>query len=190
MMPSVVVTPYNPEWEAAFASLRDALLPILRRLPVAIEHVGSTSVPGLAAKPIIDIDVVAPDESVRTAAVAALVKAGYLDEGERGVVGRTAFKPSAPHIPLGASPPPFVHHLYVVVATSEAWENHRLLRDYLRTHPEAVKRYAALKTELAKQYPDDRDAYGAGKTALIVSLLRDAGMDEAAAARIAAWNRI
>lgn len=131
----VVVLPYDPAWKADFAAIRQELASALDGLAIAIEHVGSTSVEGLSAKPCIDIDAVMPDYSVFPQIVERLAAIGYTHEGDLGIPGREAFcYTDKPHLRL--------HHLYVCPADSEELHRHLVFRDFLRTHPEAVARYS------------------------------------------------
>ena len=159
--PAVVVA-YDPRWPRQFEELRARVDAALRGLEHVTEHVGSTAVPGLAAKPIIDLDVVLPRESGRPAALSALAAAGWVHEGELGITGRDAFAP-----PPGAA----YHHLYLVVAGSQPHRDHLDLRDYLRAHPGQAARYGRRKRELAPLLSTDRAAYTDGKAGLIAGLL-------------------
>jgi GrpB-like predicted nucleotidyltransferase (UPF0157 family) len=174
-----VVVEYDPEWPARFEAIRARIAPALGPLAVSIEHVGSTSVPGLAAKPVIDIDVVVADAGAIPAAIAALEGLGYEHLGEVGIPDREAFRR-----PPGTEK----HNLYVTPAAGQGLRNHLALRNHLRTHPEAVEAYAALKRRLADEAPDI-DAYVIGKTDLIVSFLRAEGIDEATLAAIEQANK-
>lgn len=166
--PTVVVA-YDPAWPAAFAEIRSA---VAAYLPdgATVEHVGSTAVPGLAAKPVVDVDVVIPSAGDVAAAVAALTGLGYAHRGDLGIAGREAFA-----MPDG-SPLPY-HHLYVVVAGSGAYLDHVDLRDHLRRHPEDAARYAAEKRRHAHLLATDRDAYTEAKAALVTELLARARSD-------------
>ena len=159
----VVVVPYDPAWPAAFALVRDRIAPVLGELAVGIEHVGSTAVPGLDAKPIIDIDVVIRHADNLPDVVTRLATLGYTHIGDLGIIGREAFR-ATPELPR--------HHLYVCAAGSAALQAHLALRDALRADPEPAAAYAALKRELAQRYRDDRDSYAEGKSAFIDSVLR------------------
>lgn len=156
------VLPYNPAWPRWFALIRSHLEPVLWSVPHTIDHIGSTAVPGLAAKPIIDVDVVVPDAAVIPLAVSTLANAGWEPEGDGGITGRETFRPR-----IGL---PY-HHLYVVVEDSPPYRDHVDLRDYLRGHPHAVLRYAAEKRRLAPLLTHDRAAYAEGKSGLITQLL-------------------
>jgi GrpB-like predicted nucleotidyltransferase (UPF0157 family) len=174
-----VVVDYDPDWPARFEAIRARIAPALGPLAVSIEHVGSTSIPGLAAKPVIDIDVVVADRSAIPAAVAALTGLGYEHLGQLRVRDREAFRR-----PPGTEK----HNLYVCPADGEGLRNHLALRHHLRTHPEAVQAYAELKRRLADEAPDI-DAYVIGKTDLIVSFLRAEGIDEDTLASIERTNK-
>ena len=158
-----VVTEYDPRWPGAFERLRDRLDAALLGVPHVTEHVGSTAVLGLAAKPIIDVDVVVADEAAVGPVMRALAAVGWQHEGDLGIKGREAFLPPADA--------PY-HHLYVVVAGSRPHRDHIDLRDYLRKHPGQAARYAALKRQLAVLLKTDRAAYVAGKDEMITEFLR------------------
>lgn len=148
----VVVLPYDEQWKQDFLKIRTELSNILGQLTIGIEHVGSTSVYGLSAKPIIDIDVVIKDYTVLEDVVSALGKIGYRHEGNLGIVGREAFKyDGKEHLKK--------HHLYVCPEDSTELKRHIAFRDYLRTHPDAVREYSHIKEEGAKQYPNDIERY-------------------------------
>ncbi|MEV0498096.1 GrpB family protein [Streptomyces spectabilis] len=166
MTDMIVVRGYDPRWSERFEELRQQLAPHVVDLAVSIEHVGSTTVPGCAAKPIIDLDIVVPEEAVMPALISRLAGLGYRHEGDLGIRGREAFQ-APPAVPG--------HHLYAVVAGSTPHLDHVLLRDYLRQRPDEVQRYSALKAALAQRFRADgegRAAYSAAKSALVEELLR------------------
>ena len=146
----VVVMPYDVKWKQAFTNIKSELEAVLGDLALRIEHVGSTSVEGLSAKPVIDIDVVIKDTSILEPVISALAKIGYRHEGDLGIPGREAFKyEGKEHL--------MKHHLYVCAKDSDELKRHLAFRDYLRSHPEAVKEYSRVKTEGAELYPYDID---------------------------------
>ena len=148
----VVVVPYDETWKQSFIDIRNELADALGELAESIEHVGSTSVEGLSAKPIIDIDVVIKDRTMLDKVIEALEKIGYRHEGDQGIPGREAFKyEDKDHL--------MKHHLYVCAEDANELKRHMAFRDYLRSHPEAVKEYSRVKTEGAKLYPEDIDSY-------------------------------
>ncbi|MDG6902428.1 MAG: GrpB family protein [Nitrososphaerota archaeon] len=161
----VVIVDYDVTWVSTFRMLKGQLERSLGGLPVEIEHVGSTSVPGAAAKPIVDIDVVVRSEDDVAKAIRLLAAAGYRHKGDRGVRGREAFDN-----PQGLPQ----HHLYVVVSGNSEHRRHLLFRDYLRSHPEDAARYSALKRSLAETFREDRDAYTNSKSAFVEETLRRA----------------
>ena len=149
---NVVVLPYDPEWKNDFEEIKQEIVNAIGDLIVCIEHVGSTSVEGLSAKPIIDIDVVISDYSVFDSIVSRLSDIGYTHEGDLGIKDREAFKYSdKPHLRK--------HHLYVCPQNSKELLRHITFRDFLRNNPEAVKKYSKVKENGAKLFPDNMDKY-------------------------------
>jgi 8-oxo-dGTP diphosphatase len=176
---AVVVRPYDPAWADCYAALHAGLWPLLGDVAHALEHVGSTSVPGLSAKPVLDVDVVVPDDRASREVRRRLEGLGYRHRGDLGVPGREAC-----HAPPGSDP----LHLYVCLAGGEALHNHLTVRDALRADPEAARQYGELKIRLAQQYPGDPDSYGAAKTDFLTALLARQGTDAATLERIRAIN--
>ena len=161
---SVVVVEYDPAWPAAFRALARRAADAIGEPVMAVEHVGSTSVPGLTAKPVVDLAVVVREADVSRAA-GRLAALDYAYRGEQGVRGRHAFR----------SPPGETkHHLYVCVPDSPGLRDHLLFRDHLRAHPDTARAYADLKRRLAAEHRDDRDAYQAAKSAFIEAVTRRA----------------
>ena len=166
---SVIVLPYDKAWKIAFEEIKRELEAALAELAIGIEHVGSTSVEGLSAKPCIDIDVVIRDYSVFDAVVERLQTIGYLHEGDLGIRDREAFKyENKPNLQK--------HHLYVCPQYSAELHRHITFRDYLRSHPEAVRQYSAVKEQAAQLYPNDIDQYIAFKSPCIEELYRSCGL--------------
>jgi GrpB-like predicted nucleotidyltransferase (UPF0157 family) len=163
-VPAVVVA-YDPGWPGLFRELRDRVDAVLAGVAHVTEHVGSTAVPGLDAKPVIDLDVVVPDGAAVASAIGALAAAGWRHQGDLGVTGREAFRPPADAV---------YHHLYVVVAGSQPHRDHVDLRDFLRVHPGQAARYGKLKRRLAGLLATDRRAYSEGKAEMIAGFLRQA----------------
>lgn len=163
----VIVVEYDPHWPELFAELRDRLTAVLGDLALSVEHVGSTSVPGLSAKPTIDIDVVVADRSVVPDAIAALARLGYVHEGDLGVAGREAFR-NPPGVPKHH------HHLYVCPADSPQLKAHLVFRDHLRTHPDAMRQYGELKRALAERFGEDRAGYTEAKSEFIARVMTEA----------------
>ncbi|MBO4914891.1 MAG: GrpB family protein [Oscillospiraceae bacterium] len=165
----VVVLPYDEQWKQDFLKIKDELANALGKLAIGIEHVGSTSVRGLSAKPVIDIDVVIKDYTILEDVVSALGEIGYQHEGNLGIVGREAFKyDGKEHLKQ--------HHLYVCPEDSPELRRHIAFRDYLRAHPEAVRKYSRIKEEGAKQYPDDIERYIEHKSPFIEKIYAEIGI--------------
>jgi GrpB-like predicted nucleotidyltransferase (UPF0157 family) len=156
------VVDYDPGWPATFEDIRRRVEPALADVAPVVEHVGSTAVPGLAGKPIVDLDVVVVDAERVPIAIERLSALGYEHQGDLGVAAREAFKPPADG--------PY-HHLYVVVDGSRPHRDHVDLRDYLREHPDEAQRYADRKREIAHLLLTDREAYTRGKSDLVEDLL-------------------
>lgn len=170
----VVIAPYDDAWAQHFVEAQTALLAALGETAQRVEHIGSTAVSGLAAKPIIDIGVSVDKYPLAPATVRSLEALGYQNQGENGLPGRHYFvHPEFVHLE-------FVHpeaprqHVHVFASDNPEWHRHLLLRDYLRVNEDARGRYQALKEQLAKRYCHDRNAYTDGKTDLIQALEAEA----------------
>lgn len=165
----VIVVPYNEEWKIGFEKIKAEIELALGELILSIEHVGSTAVEGLCAKPCIDIDVVIKDYSFFDAAVKGLEGIGYIYEGDLGIKDREAFKYSdKPHLPK--------HHLYVCPKDSNELHRHITFRDFLRNNPEALKKYSEVKKKGAELYPYDIDKYIEYKSPCIEELYKLCGL--------------
>jgi GrpB-like predicted nucleotidyltransferase (UPF0157 family) len=178
---SITVVDYDPVWSTQFETLRSTILSAVGDIVVAVEHVGSTSVPGVAAKPIIDIDVVVASQADVSVAIERLAVIGYEHHGNLGVEGREAFG-SPPELPQ--------RHLYVCVQGGTALQNHLALRDYLRNNSDAAATYGRLKKQLAARFPTDIDRYIDGKTDFILGVLRTMGLTDKQLATIDVINRL
>lgn len=175
----VTVEHYNPQWPVSFALIQASLQEILELIPIlAIEHVGSTSVPGLAAKPILDIDVVVTGTSVPLA-IAALEKSGYIYYGTWGIPDRHALR-----MP-GQDP---AVNLYVCVENCLALRNHIAVRDLLRMDEELRDEYSAVKFQLAEREWENFMAYCESKNSILAKILARAGIGEAELADIEKVN--
>ncbi len=149
--------------------IKDEITSVLGQLAMGIEHVGSTSVEGLSAKPIIDIDVVIKDYTVLEEVVSALGVIGYQHEGNLGITGREAFRyDGKEHLRK--------HHLYVCPEDSPELKRHIAFRDYLRSHSDAVREYSRIKEEGARLYPYDIDRYIEHKAPFIEKTYKEIGI--------------
>lgn len=160
----VEVVPYDPEWKVEFNRIREQLLSYVGDLIITIEHVGSTSIEGLAAKPIIDLDLVMDSYDVLPQIIERLQQHGYEHQGNLGIEGREAFQ--------RLQDDGFMkYHLYVCPKDGKGYLEHIAFRDYLRSNEAARQAYGEVKQRLAEQYRHDIDAYCEGKTAFVTSIL-------------------
>ncbi len=163
----VRLRPFDPEWAEAFRAeaaaleqqVADAQLP-----PLLFEHIGSTAVPGLEAKPIIDLLVGHPPGVEPRVYFPALQGVGYEPRGPQGVPEREFFVRGPEHHRT--------HHLNLVPFDGAFWRDHVMFRDRLRNEPAVRAAYAALKRQLAATFPDDREAYTAGKAEFVSYIIR------------------
>lgn len=162
----VVLHPYDPAWPARFRSEAGILAGTLEPwITGGVHHVGSTAVPGLAAKAVIDIMVGVADLDSSRPCIDLLAELDYCYAPHRADVMHWFCKPS---------PARRTHHLHLVPTGSERFADVLAFRDYLRAHPEAVRQYERLKQRLATRYAHDRDAYTDGKSAMVVAITKDA----------------
>lgn len=162
---TVSIVPYQSAWTAAFEKEKEQLLGALGGTVSDIQHIGSTSVPGLAAKPIIDMLAAVDNLSVYKRLIEPLAALGYEFMPERVFTDRVFF-PKGPRDNR-------THHLSLVVRDSDQWKKTVAFRDYLRNNTPARNKYQALKSELAAKYPNDRASYTKAKEQLIEQLLTE-----------------
>ena len=163
---SIELAPHQAEWKTLFESEAKLLREALERYAVAIEHIGSTAVSGLEAKPIIDILIGVQKLEDAEKCIAPLTEISYEYRGEQGIAKRFYFRKGNADVST--------HHLHMVEMTGDFWRTHLLFRDYLRQHPKAVKDYGRLKRELAVKYKNNRPAYTEAKAAFIENILKKA----------------
>lgn len=187
---AIEIVPYTDAWKTAYESIAKYIKDALQTAIIAIEHVGSTSVKDLPAKPIIDIDIVIENRPETLASIRRdLEKIGYEFLGDLGIPERYAFKKTPKVTATNKSKSFMAHNLYVCYKNSTSLRNHLLLRNYLRTHADQREAYGMLKKALAKKYPLDIDAYVAGKTHFITEILREMGMKNEAVSQIKDQNK-
>jgi len=180
-MPSVAadapveLVEYDPSWPSQFADEERAIRAVLGDLAAGpIEHVGSTAIPGVDAKPIIDIMVGVHDLEHSIAIVPLLSQLGYLYHPYRAEVMHWFCKPS----------PSFrTHHVHAVPVGSLLWQERLAFRDYLRAHAETAMAYVQLKRQLALQHPHDREAYTQAKGPFVAGVLARAAAGAGAITR-------
>lgn len=171
--------PYDTSWAEAFRRLQALLEQELFELPVIVEHIGSTAIPGMPAKPILDVDIIIPSAEWLETVTVRLKGLGYRSRGDQGIPGRYAFRQSEPHTPYGdVDFPVMEQHLYVCLEGCTALRNHLLFRDSLLQHEALRQQYAALKSSLWQNPGMTRERYNREKTAFILSVLAGAGMTE------------
>ena len=167
----ILIAPYDPLWPREYAAEEARIMAACRDLPLRLEHVGSTSVPGLSAKPIIDILAGCPSREPRAPYIAALRGLGYEHRGAFGIPGRNYFRRGSPR----------THHVHLVSWSSAFWRDQILFRDYLRSDPVAAQEYAVLKRELAAMFADDHARYNEEKGPFINAIVRRARGEHSAA---------
>lgn len=160
---TVAVLPYDPAWKEAFERIKAPLWERLQTWLSAVEHVGSTSVEGLWAKPIIDLDLVLKEPGFFPQVKQELALLGYFHEGDLGIPQREAFA-------YQDKPDLMAHHLYVCPPDSLELRRHLTFRDYLRTHPAEARKYSEVKRQAAALFPHDIDGYMAQKDACVKEL--------------------
>lgn len=164
-MPQVIIKPYSPVWQSLFQEERETILHAFAPIDVAVEHIGSTSVEGLASKPVIDILLSASSLLVIEQHIKTLAKQGYtyVPKYEAEIPMRRYFVKS----PLGS----LRVHLHGVQTGSDIERNHLIFRDALRTNAALREEYQMLKLRLAKEFADDKAAYTAAKEPFIRAIL-------------------
>jgi GrpB-like predicted nucleotidyltransferase (UPF0157 family) len=163
----VDVLPYNPAWKYWFNELKAAIWPIISDIALDMIHVGSTSIEGMSAKPIIDIDVVIDSPYEVPEISKRLENIGYNHIGDMGIEGREVFN--------YCNSPTYPHNLYVCINDSVALQNHLLLKKHLSENLESFNRYKDLKIEVAKS-ERSREEYWKSKTMMILEFLEAEGM--------------
>ncbi|RAJ79075.1 GrpB-like predicted nucleotidyltransferase (UPF0157 family) [Chitinophaga dinghuensis] len=188
-MEKIEVIPYEPQWAEQFQLLKEIYLQHLQTLLPRIEHVGSTAVPGLPAKPILDIDIIIPSAAQLPVVTSALESLGYIFRGDLGIKDRYAYGITSAFTPdTGDQMPRPKHHLYCVIDGSVSLRNHLLVRDTLRADAQLREAYGHLKLTLAAQV-DNIDDYVEGKSAFIGKILLEGGIDANDVADVEEQNR-
>ena len=171
MPDEVEIVDYDPRWPDLFAAEAGVLRNTLpSHAFVAIEHAGSTAIPGVAAKPIIDIFVAVPSIADAKRTLIEPIKAiGYVYWQDNPSPERMFFVKGMP--PFGARR---THHVHLCEPSSDHWSRPLLFRDYLRQHPDQARAYVALKYNLAERFRDDREGYTAAKEAFVLGIVAKA----------------
>jgi GrpB-like predicted nucleotidyltransferase (UPF0157 family) len=161
----VRLVPYSPEWARLFLEEERRLRALIGSYVIDIQHVGSTAIPGMIAKPIIDIAIAIARFEEGERCVEPIESLGYEYRGEHGIPGRHYFVKGDPR----------TYHIHVLEHDSREWVKHIVFRDSLRQDRQAAKEYARLKRSLAEKHPNDRAAYTEGKTEFVAYVLERAG---------------
>jgi GrpB-like predicted nucleotidyltransferase (UPF0157 family) len=164
-----LVEKYNPQWPVWFEQIKISLGKRIAHTCIRIEHVGSTAIPGMVAKPIIDIILIIEPVDLKNI-IELLVLKGYLPEGDLGIEGREAFKLKDSN---GKGKIPW-HHLYVCAKDSAELQKEVAFRDYLRQNKKDAQRLSDLKWSLSEQYNNDHSAYMQGKATLCEEITQKA----------------
>jgi len=162
----MILAPYDPAWATEFSNIERLLVETLRDHVVRVEHVGSTAVPGLRAKPILDIDIVIPNYEGFPAVVDGLRRLGYIHNGDQGIAEREAFNREDEFTPWTEPRKSWMnHHLYVCPAYGEELRRHVKFRDVLRARADLRKDYEEMKLCIENRANGDRKIYAQIKEA-------------------------
>ncbi|HEY1952882.1 MAG TPA: GrpB family protein [Gemmatimonadaceae bacterium] len=161
---TVRLVPYDPAWPVLFAAESERLRTLFSSsgLIARLEHTGSTAIPGLMAKPILDVLAGYPGDAPLEQYIVVLVTAGYAHRGESGIPGREFFRRGEPRS----------HHVHLTAIGSQFWRDHLAFRNRLRADNYLRDAYAALKHGLAARFPRDREAYIDGKASFVKAVLK------------------
>jgi GrpB-like predicted nucleotidyltransferase (UPF0157 family) len=162
----IYIADYDERWPALYEEVGGPLAEAFGDYMVEMQHIGSTSVPGLGAKPIIDIAVDLRDYPLPQEVIEAVEKLGYTHMGEYGISGRHYFK--------RYDEDGLMVHVHAYSPGNDELTKHILFRDYMRTHPEAARKYELLKRDLASKYVDQRQVYTESKSDFVQEILRKA----------------
>lgn len=156
----ITVVPHDPAWKSKFQEESGHISRALSENVLAIHHIGSTAIPGIHAKPIIDILLLVADINLLDEQSPAMERLGYEAMGEYGIKGRRYFRKEDA---LGNR----THHVHAFERDNPEYERHLAFRDYMIAHPEEAQQYSLLKQELAQVHPEDIEAYMDGKDPFI-----------------------
>ncbi|MBY9000552.1 MAG: GrpB family protein [Candidatus Heimdallarchaeota archaeon] len=165
----VKLSKYNPKWKTLFEDESTKLLSVASGYFEDVQHIGSTAVPDIVSKPIIDILAAINSLSNIVKIIDPLKTLGYIYRGEQGIPGR--------HLFVKGGEDYRTHHLHIVEKEHSEWTKHTLFRDYLRKHPKEAQKYSKLKQDLLKKYECDREKYTSSKSDFIERILEKAKQD-------------
>jgi len=170
---NVIVVTYDSNWSQEFEKIKAYLEQVLGDTICGIEHVGSTSVEGLASKPIIDLDVIIESYDNFEEVKSRLENIGYYYEGDLGIKNRQAFAYDEDE-----KKDLMIHHLYVCPKYSEELKRHLTFRNHMRIHKEEVDKYSEIKLQAAKLYPTDIESYLEHKGSYITEIYKNIGLEK------------
>ncbi len=159
--PKVIVVPYNPKWAELYERVRQELQAAIGHLVLDIQHIGSTAIPDMTAKPVIDVGIAVENFEDARACVGPMETLGYEYRGENGIPRRHYFVKGRPG----------THHFHMLEIASAEWAAQILFRDYLRAHPDFASQYAQLKRRLSAKFANDREAYQRAKALFIAEVI-------------------
>lgn len=159
------LTSYTNQWAATFQEEKERILSVFGNSPLDIQHIGSTAIPGIASKPIVDIMVLLPSIQDASKYLDSLHNLGYTYSKERSSTERHFFTKGSP----------VTIHLSLTDRSTPYWDRQLAFRDYLLTHSDVAKEYAALKHSLIEKYPSGKDEYSYGKSEFVAAVLEKAG---------------
>ncbi|WP_026883509.1 GrpB family protein [Clostridium akagii] len=170
---NVIVLSHDSSWSHEFEKIKVHLEKTLKNIIIGIEHVGSTSIEGLAAKPIIDLDIIIESYDNFEEVKSRLEDLGYYYEGDLGIKNRQAFAYDEKQKNMFMT-----HHLYVCPKYSEELKRHIAFRNYMKIHKEDVAKYSKVKLQAAKLYPTDIDSYVEYKNSCIIEIYKKIGLEK------------
>jgi GrpB-like predicted nucleotidyltransferase (UPF0157 family) len=176
--PAIAYEKFNVNWSLQFEELKSRIFPCVSKYVNEILHVGSTSIKGMSAKPIIDIDLVVDDLKYLDEIKKELFQLGYEYKGDLGIKDRVVFSCTQSKIQ---------HHLYLIIENSIAFRNHLFLKRHLENNIESFNKYESLKGGLSES-SSNRETYWRSKTEFILSCLRKEGMPDSEIEVIKAQN--
>ena len=159
---TVRLLPYDPDWPMYFQAEKDMLRNALGASVLEIRHIGSTAIPGMPAKPIIDILAAVKNLADVSDFIDPLIRLGYQDKGDGSVAGRRFF--------VKGTEAARTHHLNFYEMNSPGWTTHIIFCEYLKSHVKVARQYAELKEKLARMFPTDRASYTDGKEGFVAAV--------------------
>jgi GrpB-like predicted nucleotidyltransferase (UPF0157 family) len=166
--------PYDPEWPIIFNKIQSILSSKLNDLVISIEHVGSTSIPGIPAKPRLDIDIIIDTIEKLPLVISKLEELGYYSQRSLETEGREVLGRIDDTVPYDGNGTLWMkQNVYICLMDSPFYREHILFRDHLNSHPDLAQEYGNLKIELAEKHRNDQDAYVQGKHEFVQGVLSE-----------------